>query len=346
MRRVVVCEAKVPFIQGGAEMHVNGLVAELRRHGYQAERVSIPFKWYPKEALLAQAAAWRLVDLSEANGETIDTVIATKFPTYFVRHPNKVTWLLHQYRAIYDLCGTPYSEFGHTEADVRLRDKLIGLDNEVLSESARLFTNARNTARRLAKYNGLTAEPLYHPPPLAAALHGGPLGNYVLSVGRLEGTKRVDLVIRGLARGDSRTRLVVAGDGPLRGSLEETAAHEGVADRVTFTGAVDGQALVDLYAGALAVVYPPFDEDYGYVTLEAFLSHKPVVTTTDAGGPLEFVEDGVTGFVVTPTPESIGSAIARLAEGRQLAQALGDAGFERAKRITWDGVVERLMADD
>ena len=346
MRRVVVCEAKVPFIHGGAEMHVNGLVAELRRHGYQAERVSIPFKWYPKEALLAQAAAWRLVDLSEANGETIDTVIATKFPTYFVRHPNKVTWLLHQYRAIYDLCGTPYSEFGHTEADVLLRDKLIGLDNEVLSESARLFTNARNTARRLAKYNGLTAEPLYHPPPLAAALHGGPLGNYVLSVGRLEGTKRVDLVIRGLARGDSRTRLVVAGDGPLRGSLEETAAHEGVAHRVTFTGAVDGQALVDLYAGALAVVYPPFDEDYGYVTLEAFLSHKPVVTTTDAGGPLEFVEDGVTGFVVTPTPESIGSAIARLAEGRQLAQALGDAGFERATRITWDGVVERLMADD
>ena len=113
---------------------------------------------------------------------------------------------------------------------------------------------------------------------------------------------------------------------------------------MTFTGAVDGQALVNLYAGALAIIYPLFDEDYGYVTLEGFLSHKPVVTTTDAGGPLEFVEDGVTGFVVAPAPESIGSAIARLAERRQLAQSLGDSGFERAKRITWDGVVERLMA--
>jgi glycosyltransferase involved in cell wall biosynthesis len=114
---------------------------------------------------------------------------------------------------------------------------------------------------------------------------------------------------------------------------------------VTFTGHVDGQGLVDLYAGALGVVFPPFDEDYGYITLEAFLSRKPVVTTTDAGGPLEFVEDGVTGLVVAPTPEAIGAAIARLAERPRLAPSLGNAGFERARSITWDGVVERLMAN-
>src|SRR6516164_5835105 len=186
MKRVVVCEAKVPFVQGGAELLVSGLIDELQRHGYRAERVSIPFKWYPKEELLAQAAAWRLVDLSESNGERIDAVIATKFPTYFVRHPRKITWLFHQYRAIYDLCGTPFSEFDHTERDVRLRDRLIALDNEVLRESTRLFANARNTAARLARYNGIDAEPLYHPPPLSGRLRAGPLGNYVLSVGRLE----------------------------------------------------------------------------------------------------------------------------------------------------------------
>src|SRR6266487_4847442 len=219
-RRVLVCEAKVPFVRGGAELHVEGLVNELRRQGYHAEPASIPFKWYPKQELLAQAAAWRLVDLSEANGERIDTVIATKFPTYFVRHPNKVTWLFHQYRAIYDLCGTPYSEFGHSEADVRLRDRLIGMDNQVLSESTRLFANARNTAARLARYNGLTAEPLYHPPPLAGLLHSGPLGDYMLSVGRLEANKRVDLIVRALAHTDRPIRLVVVGDGPLRDSLE------------------------------------------------------------------------------------------------------------------------------
>src|SRR5439155_19167387 len=132
--------------------------------------------------------------------EHVDVVIATKFPTYFVRHPNKVTWLMHQYRAAYELCGTPYSEFGHTEADVNLRDRLIELDTQVLAESKHLYTISRNIATRVAQYNGLAAEPLYHPPPLAGLLEPGPFGDYVLSVGRLELNKRVDLIIRALAR--------------------------------------------------------------------------------------------------------------------------------------------------
>jgi glycosyltransferase involved in cell wall biosynthesis len=342
-RTVLVCEAQVPFVHGGAELLVRGLVDELTRRGYRAERVSVPFKWYPKDELLTGAAAWRMIDLSESNGTRIDAVIATKFPTYFVRHPNKITWLLHQYRAIYDLCGTPYSDFDHTERDVRLRDRLIALDNDVLAESKRLFTIARNTSARLARYNGITAEPLYHPPPLAGRLQPGPYGDYVLSVGRLEANKRVDLIIRALAHADPRVRLVVVGDGPLRSPLEELAVRIGVADRVTWTGGIDDQQLIALYAGALAIVFPPFDEDYGYVTLEAFHARKPVITTSDAGGPLEFVEDAVTGLVVDPTPEALGGAIARLVADSRLVRELGDTGYDRVRSITWNAVVDRLM---
>ena len=343
IRTIAVCEAQVPFVHGGAELHVRGLVSELRRRGFRAERVSVPFKWYPKEELLTQAAAWRMVDLSESNGERIDLVVATKFPTYFVRHPNKVTWLFHQYRAIYDLCGTKYSEFDHTERDVRLRARLMELDKRALGESAAIFSNARNTAARLAHYNGLHAEPLYHPPPLAGKLKPGASGKYFLSVGRLETVKRVDLIIRALARVERGWRLVIVGDGPLRPALEAAAAAEGVADRVTFTGPIDEPALVDLYAGAGAVVFPPFDEDYGYVTLEAFLARKPVVTTLDAGGPLEFVEDAVTGFVAAPDADSLGAAMSRVAADPGAARGLGEAGYERVSAISWDGVVERLI---
>jgi glycosyltransferase involved in cell wall biosynthesis len=343
IRTVAVCEAQVPFVHGGAELHVRGLVDQLRQRGYRAERVSVPFKWYPKDELLTHAAAWRMVDLSESNGERIDLVVATKFPTYFVRHPNKVTWLFHQYRAIYDLCGTPYSEFAHTESDVRLRDTLITLDRGALTESVALFSNARNTADRLAHYNGLSAETLYHPPPLAGKLKQGPSGDYFLSVGRLETVKRVDLIIAALARVPRPSRLVIVGDGPLRQQLEHSAAAEGVVDRVTFTGGIDEAALVELYAGACAVVFPPYDEDYGYITLEAFLARKPVITTTDAGGPLEFVHDGVTGLVAAPDADSLGAAMSRVAQDRTLARSLGDAGYERAQAITWDGVVERLV---
>ena len=333
----------MPFVYGGAERHVRNLIRELRRQGYRAKKVSIPFKSYPKGELLAQAALWRLVDLSESNYEPIDLVIATKFPTYFVRHPRKVTWLFHQYRAIYDLCGTSFSEFDDTEADVRLRDRLIALDTTALAESTRLFSNARNTATRLAKYNGLVAEPLYHPPPLAGALEPGPFGDYVLSIGRLERNKRVDLIVRALALTARDVRLVIAGDGSHRPWLEDLASKLGVADRIRFTGDIDDRELVGLYANALAVIFPPLDEDYGYVTLEAFLARKPVVTTTDAGGPLEFVVDGVNGLVVEPDADAVAAAIARLADDRGLARRLGEAGFERATQITWDGVVERLV---
>src|SRR3954447_8719555 len=186
VRTVIVCEAQVPFVHGGAEVHVRELVRELRARGYDAELVSVPFKWYPKEEILPHAAAWRLLDLSESNGRPIDLVIASKFPTYFVRHPRKVAWLIHQYRAAYELCGTQYSDFAHTELDVGLRDTLIRLDTKMLSECRAIFSNAHNTAARLAKYNGLSATPLYHPPRLAGRLVSGEYGDYVLSVGRLE----------------------------------------------------------------------------------------------------------------------------------------------------------------
>ena len=342
VQTVLVCEAQVPFVHGGAEVHVRQLVRELRQRGYTAELVSVPFKWYPKEEILPHAAAWRLLDLSGSNGRPVDLVIGTKFPSYFARHPNKVAWLIHQYRAAYELCGTEYSDFSHTELDVGLRDTLMRLDTEMLGECRALFTNARNTASRLAKFNGLTAEALYHPPNLAPRLVPGPYGDYVLSVGRIESVKRVDLIIKAMASVDRPVRLVIAGDGTHRQNAERTAEEAGVADRVTFLGTVGDDDLIGLYAHALAVIYPPFDEDFGYVTLEGFLARKPVVTCRDSGGPTEFVVDGVNGFVCAPNPGALADAINRLAADHPRAAAMGDAGYEVATGVTWDGVIEKL----
>ena len=343
IQTILVCEAQVPFVHGGAEIHVRELVRELRARGYDAELVSVPFKWYPKEEILPHAAAWRLLDLSESNGRPVDLVIASKFPTYFARHPRKVAWLIHQYRAAYELCGTPYSDFGHVESDVGLRDRLIRLDTEMLRECRAIYANARNTAGRLAKFNGLTAEALYHPPRLASRLKPGPYGDYILSVGRIESVKRVDLIVRALAHADPRLRLVIAGDGTQRSNVEREVGIARVGDRVTFLGTTDDDALIEWYAGALAVVYPPYDEDFGYVTLEAFLARKPVITCRDSGGPNEFVVHGVNGLVCDPDPELLAQAMSTLCDDRARAAALGSAGYEVARTITWDGVVEKLV---
>jgi glycosyltransferase involved in cell wall biosynthesis len=344
VQTVLVCEAQVPFVHGGAEVHARELVRELKARGYEAELVSVPFKWYPKEEILPHAAAWRLLDLSESNGRPVDAVIATKFPTYFVRHPRKVAWLLHQYRAAYELCDTIFSDFTHTESDVGLRDTLISLDTRMLAECRRICTIARNISARLQKFNALASVPLYPPPRLAGRLVPGHYGDYVLSVGRVESVKRVDLLVRAMTKVDPPVRLVVAGVGSQSENVRREAESAGIADRVTFLGAVSDEELLTLYSNALCVAYPPYDEDYGYVTLEAFLSRKPVVTCVDSGGPNEFVVDGESGFSCTPQPEAIATAINTLAANRRMAAVMGDAGYAAASKVTWDGVIEALLS--
>jgi len=340
--RIVVAEARVPFIRDGAELHVQSLVAQLRLRGHDAETVTLPFNGR-KDELLEQACAWRMLNLSTSNARPIDLLIGTRFPTWCARHPRKVVWLIHQHRAAYELFGTPYSDFTDSEPDTQLRRRITALDSGMFAECERIVTNSRNTAKRVEHFNGVSARPLYHPPPLASRLREGPYGDYVLVVARLEPLKRIDLVIRGMAQISSPVRLVIVGDGSQRTELEREAAVLKVGHRVTFAGSLWGELVADLYAGALGVVYAPFDEDYGYVTLEAFLAAKPVITTTDAGGPLEFVRDGTNGFVCAPESASLAAAIDRLAADRALAERLGRAGRHLAQTITWDGVIEQLL---
>jgi glycosyltransferase involved in cell wall biosynthesis len=344
-RTVLVCEAQVPFVKGGAEYFSSELVLQLRARGYETDLVSVPFKWYPREELFSQAAAWRLLDLTESSGRPIDLVVTTKFPTYCVRHPNKVAWLLHQYRAAYELAGTSYSEFQHVEDDVAARERLIALDTRMLGECRRLYAISRTSADRVTRYNGLAVDVVYHPPRLAARFRAGESGPYMLSIGRLEAIKRVDLAIRALAHAPAAVTLIIAGSGSRREELEAVAASLDLGSRVRFLGAVSDDEVIELYAGALGVIFPPFEEDYGYVTLEAFLSRKPVVTTADSGGPNEFVVDGESGFVCPPDPEALGEAIGRLHADRTRAAAMGEAGFECARAVTWSGVVERLVGE-
>lgn len=339
MARVLVCTAQVPFASGGAERHAAGLVRELAAAGHEAELVRLPFKWYPRSEILTSALAWRLLDLSEADGKRVDLVIPMKFPSYLVRHENKVVWLIHQFRQAYDRFGTAQSDFTASPEDTRWRELIAETDRTGLSEARKIFTNAKNTAERLARFNGIHGEPLYHPPPLAGRYRSEASQGFALAAGRLDPWKRVDLTIAAAASGGFP--LVVAGDGADRERLEALALRSG-AD-VRFAGRVSDEELLSLYATAGAVIFPPADEDYGYIALEAFLSRKPVVTCTDSGGPLEFVVDGENGRVVAPDAEALGAAVAELLANGKKASELGERGFERVREIRWENAVKALL---
>jgi glycosyltransferase involved in cell wall biosynthesis len=339
MARILVCTAQVPFASGGAERHAGGLVREIRARSHHVDLVQIPFKWYPREEILASALAWRMVDVTEADGQKVDLVIPMKFPSYLVRHENKVVWLIHQFRQAYDRFGTSDSDFTASPEDTRWRELIAAADATGLGEARKVFTNAKNTADRLARFNGLLGEPLYHPPPLAGRYRPGEPGRFCLVVGRLDRWKRMDLAIEGAAAG--RFPLVIAGSGPDEERLRRVARETGA--EVAFRGAVSDEDLVELYATCGAVLFTPADEDYGYIALEAFLSKKPVVTCHDSGGPLEFVVDGESGRVVPPEGAAIGEAAAGLLSDPARAARLGAAGHDRVKGISWKTAVDALL---
>lgn len=336
--KIVVCGAQVPFMSGGAEQHFDNLVAALQAAGHDAELVRLPTAW-DKTRIFDAAMAWRLVPIDA------DLVIATNFPSYYVRHPNKVVWLFHQHRAAYDGAGADWSDFGDDEASHDAQRLLTQWDAAVLGETDRRFTTSGVVAARLARFNGLSATPLYHPEPHAERLTPGPFGNYLFCPTRLEANKRPALMVDALPHLDPDLSVRIAGRGSLADSLASNAQAAGTTDRLDLPGFVSDDELIEHYANALAVVYAPFDEDYGYVTLQAFRAGKPVITAADSGGTLEWVEDGVTGFVVEPTPEAIADAANRLHRDRALAEKMGSAGRERVAELSWDTVVRTLVGE-
>jgi glycosyltransferase involved in cell wall biosynthesis len=345
MKTVLVCAVQAPFITGGAEILVGELRDNLARRGFRVDVCSVPFKWYPVSEIVRQALAWRLVDVTESNGTPVDLVIPTKFPSYLVRHPRKVAWLFHQHREAYDLFGTPYGSFSDGPEDTRVREAIAAMDTTAISECREVFTISRNVADRLSRYNGLHGTPLYPPPHHLGRYRGEAFGDYLFYAGRLDRLKRLDLAIDAMKRAGPGSRLKIAGAGPLHEELRKQAVGLGVADRVDFLGFVSADDLIALYAGCRAAYYAPLNEDYGYVTVEAFLSGKPVLTTRDAGGPLEFVTDGLSGIVTEPSPEAVAEGIDRvfaLPEAR-LAE-MGEEGRRRVAGISWDHVIDTLTA--
>lgn len=179
-----------------------------------------------------------------------------------------------------------------------------------------------------------------HPPSDLQRFHRPRRGRHLFTVSRLDGPKRVDLLIRAMAHVPGDVELLIAGTGPEEAALRELAGGD---RRIRLLGRVGDAAVLDLYAGALAVLFAPVQEDFGLVALEAMSAGKAVITTTDAGGPCELVEHGRTGFVCAPDPAAIGEHAAQLVNDRRLARAMGRRGRARAAQVSWAGVTTALV---
>jgi glycosyltransferase involved in cell wall biosynthesis len=347
--RIGVLHPQTSFVRGGAEIHTEAVVRALREAGHEAEMITIAGKWYPAAELAHQMAVWRSFDVSESNGMKIDAVIALKFPAYLAPHERKIVWLIHQHRSAYELWDHPeYGDLIKQEDGPSVRDLIHQADRVGLGEAKRIFTNSSNVKDRLWNSLRIPAEVLYHPSPVTESLltmQPGELGDYIFMPSRLEVLKRQALLIDAMQHVSTDVQLVLAGKGPDERALRDRIQRLGLQERVRLEIFPPDERLFELYLGALGVAYAPFDEDYGYVTLEGMAARRAVVTTTDVGGPLEFVRDGETGLVTEPEPKALAEAFDRLYRDRDAARRMGTAGnaFVRDVVPGWPDIVARLL---
>ena len=344
MAVLAIVTSSPPSVEGGHLVVARALERAARESGHDAHLVITPDCQFGRQAA-SYLETFRL-DVNRAVGRAVDQVISLRFPSYAVRHPAHVCWLNHTMREYYDLWPR-FSAQLSPQGRLKERGKralIRAVDRWLLTRNVRtVIAQSHTVQQRLREDLGVASDVLWPPPPQRAYRCDG-YGNYIFAVSRLTALKRLDLLVRALAvPAAAGARAVIAGDGGDRSRLESLISQLGLSDRVTLVGRISEESLLDHLAKCRAVCFPPFGEDYGFVTAEAFASRKAVVTCSDSGGPTDLVRHGETGMVCDPTPDALATAIGQLANDSALAERLGRAAARQAEAMSWSTAVKRLL---
>ena len=343
MATIAVVTSSPPFAEGGHLVMARELVRALREEGHETGLVVTPQNRFGQQGT-AYLAAW-CTDVQLAHEEKkVDQVISLRFPGYAVQHPNHVLWLNHRMREYYDLWDQFSSHLTWKQGiKERARRALIHrVDKYLFNRMQRRFVISGTVQARLQRFGGIQSDVLYPPPPERAYRHES-YGDYLFGVSRLSPLKRFDLVLKALAEPAAASiKCVIAGEGAELDNLKALAVQLDVEHRVKFVGRLTDAEMIDHLARCRAVVFTPFNEDYGFVTVEAFMCGKAVITCRDSGGPSELVRDGHSGFVTESTSEAVAVAMRALMDDRNLAARMGEAGHATASRMTWSDAVRQL----
>jgi glycosyltransferase involved in cell wall biosynthesis len=343
--KIAIATVQVPLISGGAEIMTAGLSQALKQAGHVVDTITLPFRFAPPSAVTSTMNNWQHQNFEYFDCGKIDHVIALKFPAFYLTHTRKTVWLMHQHRSVYELYDTPFGDSSANHESVALRQDVIARDTNALTDARAVFTISRTVSDRLHRYNGVESQALYQPPQMADLFCAGETYPYVFVPSRLESLKRQDLLIKAMALVKEPVFAIIAGEGGQYENLKQLVISLGLQHRVKLIGRIDDATMRSYYSNALSVFFGPHSEDYGFITLEAMLSSKPVITCTDSGGPTEFVINNETGFVVSPEPAAIADAINQMWADKKQAEILGRNGRDhyQSLNISWQNVVEKLV---
>ncbi len=343
MKIAIIGPSPIPYTRGGIENFLAGLYKVINdQTEHSAELIKIPIREDGVFPLLK--AYWTFHRL---NLDHFDLIISSKYPSWMTRHPNHILYLGHRLRGLYDtypddqrkpLWKSSFFQF----PGPWVRHIIHRLDHWAFSPKriSHVYAFSKTVASRsdyfhpdmppTVVYCSTTREDYFCAP-----------GKFFFTVSRLDAPKRIDLIINAYRHVHGNIPLLIAGSGPQDSYLRFLAKTD---ERIQFLGAVSESHLLEYYASSLAVPYVPIQEDYGLITLEAMKSRKPVITAADSGGPLEFIVDGVNGFVAEPTPIGLAEKMNRIVQDPDLAQKMGEKAAETVSGIRWENTIVRILS--
>ncbi|MEW6479078.1 MAG: glycosyltransferase [Pseudomonadota bacterium] len=343
--KVALCSTFLPFTYGGYRNIVDWLEINLREAGHQVEKIYLPEVDAP-DLLFQQMMAFRWVDL-----EAADRVICFRPQAHLIPHQHKILWFIHHIRVFYDLWESPYRTFPDDFKHRGIRDALRKVDDAALREAKAIFTNSQVVTHRLKTYNHVDSEVLYPPVFNPGQFYSAGHNDEIVCICRLEHHKRQHLLIEALQHTKTPVRLTLSGtslDCRYPQSLLALISSLGLRQRVTINNRwISEEEKTIQLAHCLAAAYVPQDEDsYGYPSVEASHATKPVLTTTDSGGVLELVQDGINGYVTEPSALALAEAMDKLYTDRQTTMKMGENAHARLDElnISWSHVLQRLLA--
>jgi glycosyltransferase involved in cell wall biosynthesis len=343
--KIAIVHVMIPFVYGGAEFLADSLKKKLIEYGHEAKIICFPFSWLPIDNIIDSMMAARLTRLDNA-----DMMISLKFPAYLIPHENKKLWLTHQLRQAYDLAGTEYDFFTQNDYDQRIKRSIIHADNSCLKQlEGNIFTISQTVSDRLKKYNHIDSVALFPPVINEESFYSGEYGDYIFYPSRVSMPKRQNLLVDAMRYTKSGVKLVLTGKGDnphAEDKIFRLIKKYNMSGKVTYINRfITEKERNDLYANCLGVAFIPVDEDYGYITIEAFKSAKPVITCVDSGCPAFFVQHEQCGYTVDPTAQKLAAAMDKMYSNRKNTIQMGQNAVLRLNEldITWEAVIGRLV---
>jgi glycosyltransferase involved in cell wall biosynthesis len=341
--RIALINTFTPYSRGGAEIVIDDLTNQLREHGHQVFNFRLPFPESYEANLVTTIEAARMLCFDE-----FERVLAFKFPAYCIQHGSKVIWLFHQFRQVYDLWDVDFAKKSGLPG-VSMRNLYRNADNENIPRSRHIFTIGYEVSTRLKIYNNIDSSVLYPPLKDSNLYYTENTGSYFYYPSRVTPLKRQHLAIEAMRFVKSGVRLVITGMcdrlyfEQLTNLIREYKLEKKVILRNEWVTDEEKRSLI---ANSLGIIFVPFKEDYGLLSLEAFYSAKAIITCNDSGETGKFITDGINGYVLPPDPELIAQKMDTLYDYPLLAEELGNAGYQEIIRrdITWTSTIEKLLS--